>query len=163
MNGEHPNLTKAVVIVAGEQRFEALEMRKRGLSYRAIGKKLGCSYSTAYDYIKESLEELRTKTLVSAEQLRELEIQKLDRLEQQMQKGLHSSDLTERAKVAAVVVKITESRRKLLGLDAPQKVEMSGNLYTVVAASPDCAEWGLPAPSTDGLSSGIEIDEPAPV
>lgn len=145
MSGVHPSLMPPQALEAEERRFEALEHRKRGLSFRAIGKRMGCGYSTAWALVKEALDELRAKTLVNAEQLRELEIQKLDRLESKMQKGLASADLTERAKVAAVVVKITESRRKLLGLDAAQKVELSGNLYTVKEVSPDCESWGMAA------------------
>lgn len=136
--------TSPQAIVAEERRFVALEHRKRGLSYRAIGRRMKCSHSTANDYVLEALDELRKRTLESAEQLRELEVQRMDRLEEKMQPGLRSMDLTERAKVAAVVIKIAESRRKLQGLDAPQKVEVSGNMYTVKEASPECRAWDAP-------------------
>ncbi|MBL9004599.1 MAG: hypothetical protein JNJ46_10150 [Myxococcales bacterium] len=46
---------------------------------------------------------------------------------------------------------VSESRRKLFGLDAAPKVEQAGNLYTVLAASPDCPAWGQP---THALGAG---------
>jgi len=123
----------------------ALEMRKTGMSYRRIAAKLGCGLSVVHGYIKEALAESAAAIQSSADELRAIELEKLDKWEASLQLGIRDVDPQVRAKSAAVLLKITESRRKLLGLDAPQKIEHSGNLYTVKEVSPDCPEWGEPA------------------
>lgn len=159
MNPQHPNgapgSTQAQRIEAEERRWEALEHRKKGLSYREIGAKMGAHYSTVHGWVASALDELREQTKSSAGQLRALEIEKLDRLEADLAKRLEGCvDDQDSAKLATVMVKITESRRKLLGLDAPQKMEVSGNLYTVKGASPECDEWGEPRPKTEETRDG---------
>lgn len=120
-------------------------MRKTGMSYRRIAAKLECGLSVVHGYIKEALAESAAAIQSSADELRAIELEKLDRWETSLQLGIKDADPQVRAKSAAVLLKITESRRKLLGLDAPQKIEHSGNLYTVKEVSPDCPEWGEPA------------------
>ena len=149
MQGIHPNGTPGPTephqIQAEERRWEALELRKQGLSFRDIGKRMCIHWTTAHQHVNRALDELRERTKQSAEQLRTIEIEKLDRLEADLVKRLDAcTDDQDSAKLAAVMLKITESRRKLLGLDAPERVEMTGNLYTVREASPDCSAWGAP-------------------
>lgn len=146
MTGERPNQTHPAVADAEGRRWRALELRKRGKSYRDIANELTCSLSTAHGYVSEALAELRAQVLESAQELREIELQKLDELEDEMRKRLPGADDQDAAKLTSVVVKIQESRRKLLGLDAPQQVEVTGNLYTVREASPACPEWEKPRP-----------------
>lgn len=162
MQGIHPNGTPGPTephqIQAEERRWEALELRKRGLSFREIAKRMGIHFTTAHQHVNHALDELRERTKQSAEQLRTIEIEKLDRLEADLSTRLEGcTDDQDGAKLAAVMIKITESRRKLLGLDAPQKMEVSGNLYTVKNASPECDEWGQPATaSPEGGTTGEE-------
>ena len=144
MIGEHPNQTPSQAVDATERKWQALEMRKRGCSYRQIAKKLECSLSTAHGYISEALVELRGKVIEAAEELREVEVQKLDRIERMLNQKLRDANAQDTAKLSAVILKTQESRRKLLGLDAAQKIEMSGNLYSVKETSPDCDEWTKP-------------------
>lgn len=152
MRTEHPNTgpdkTRAANAEAREHAWQALELRKTGKTYRQISARLQCSLSAAHGYVTSALAELRSEVLESARDLREIEIAKLDDLELRLRRRLKPgcSD-ADSAKLATAILKISESRRKLLGLDAPQKVEMSGNLYTVKEASPDCEAWGQPAPA----------------
>lgn len=132
----------------------ALEMRKTGMSYRRIAAKLECGLSVAHGYIKEALAESAAAIQSSADELRAIELEKLDKWEASLQLGIRDADPQVRAKSAAVLLKITESRRKLLGLDAPQKVELSGNMYTVKEVSPDCPEWGEPAKTEPSKEEG---------
>ena len=151
MRTEHPNVgpdaTRAVNAEAREQAWRALELRKTGKTYRQIAARLQCSLGAAHGYVTSALAELRSEVLESARDLREIEIAKLDDLEARLRRRLKpgGSD-ADGAKLATAILKISESRRKLLGLDAPQKIEHSGNLYTVKEASPDCSEWGAPPP-----------------
>ena len=152
MRSERPNVgpdaTRAVNAAARENAWQALELRKTGQTYRQIAASLQCSLGAAHKYVTSALAELRSEAQESALDLRELEIAKLDALECHLQERLKPgcSD-ADCAKLATAIVKISESRRKLLGLDAPHKVEMSGNLYTIREASPECAAWDLPAPA----------------
>lgn len=149
MRSEHPNVgpdaTRAVNAEAREQAWRALEHRKAGLTYRQIAARLQCSLGGAHKYVTSALAELRSEVQESARDLRELEIEKLDALELRLRRRLKPdcSD-ADCAKLATAILKVSESRRKLLGLDAPQKIEHSGNLYTVREASPDCTSWGAP-------------------
>lgn len=149
MASEHPNgpapMTQPRNMDAAARRQMAVRLRVQGKSYRVIAKTLECSVSAAHGYIKSEMDDLRDATRADAEHLRDIEIAKLDSLEDKCRSKLRHADEQDTAKLAAVIVKITESRRKLLGLDAPQRVEMSGNLYTVKEASPECSEWGEPA------------------
>ncbi len=150
MRTEHPNIapdkTRAVNAEAREHAWQALELRKTGKTYRQIAVRLQCSLSVAHGYVTSALAELRSEVLESARDLREIEIAKLDDLELRLRRRLKpgGSD-ADCAKLATAILKISESRRKLLGLDAPQRIEHSGNLYTVKEASPDCDSWGRPA------------------
>jgi hypothetical protein len=113
MIGERPNQTPANGVEAAAIAYQALELRKRGASYRTIATKLSCSVSTAHGHVTTALAELRERTKTSAEELRELEIQRLDRWEAALQMGLREPEGPNRAKVVATLVKVAESRRKL--------------------------------------------------
>lgn len=138
-------------VEAAEKVWRALELRKKRKSYRDIAADMGCSAMQAHRYVSEALEMLKADTLESAEQLRAIEVEALNKLEAQLVERLEGSpDDQDFAKLAAALVRVSESRRKLQGLDAPARVEVAGNLYTVKEASPACAAWDAPPSKTDG-------------
>lgn len=149
MRGEQPqsSATEPRHIEASERACHALSLRLRGHSYRAVARALGVSLSTAHGYVAEALADLRTHTAEQAQTLRDLEAHKLDRAERFTWRALRSADPADVAKLANTLRSISESRRRLLGLDAPVQVEHTGKLYTVRDASPDCPEWDTPAPA----------------
>jgi hypothetical protein len=146
MAGEHEKLHTTHPDRAAnlERAWQALELRKQRKSYRAIAAELGCSLSTAHGYVKEALDELRKGNTENAQELCDIEVQKLDAIEEALSRRFETADNQAAAKLAGMIIKTMESRRKLLGLDAPQKIATTGNLYTVRDASPDCPEWGQP-------------------
>jgi len=149
MNPNSANTTNPEVITAEEKRWIALELRKQRKSYRAISAEMKCSLSAAHGYIRSALDDLRKLTLENAQELRDLEIQKLDAIEEELTKRLDGADDQDAAKISAVIVKTSESRRKLLGIDAPQRVEASfAKGYIVRECSPDTFP-PPPAPSDD--------------
>jgi len=154
--GNRRQTTSPRKLAALDRAARALEMRKSGISYRRIAEKLECDVSTAHLYVKEAIAKSAESIQHSADELRAIELEKLDKWEASLQLGIRDADPQVRAKSAAVLLKITESRRKLLGLDAPQKIEMSGNLYTVKEVSPDCPEWGEPAKTEPAKGDGQE-------
>ena len=132
-------------IAACERARHALDLRRKGASYRDIAHSLGVAPSTAYGYVREEPDELRREVTETAAELRDVEVQRLDALTSQLFMMLDRRNPSEGARLALALVRVSESRRQLLGLDAPQKIEHSGNLYTVREVSPDCPEWGEPA------------------
>ena len=149
MRSEHPNArpdsTRAVNATARENAWRALELRKAGRTYRQIAARLQCSLGAAHKYVSSALAQLRGEVQESARELRELEIERLDDLERRLRARLKPGcSEADCARLALAILRVSESRRKLLGLDAPQRVEMTGNLYTVREASPDCSAWETP-------------------
>ena len=147
MEGEQPqqNRTKLRHIEASQRAVVALSLRSRGHSYRAIAAQLGVSLSTAHGYVADALAELRAQATEEAQMLRDLEAQKLDQIERYLWRALRTASPANVAKLANSLRMVSESRRKLFGMDAAPKLEQAGNLYTVLAASPDCPAWDRPA------------------
>lgn len=97
---------------------KALELRRAGLGFEAIGVQLGLKKSQAHRLVVAGLAEARAQVSASADDLRSEELSRLDG----MLTGLWPR--ARKGEVAAVdrVLKIGERRAKLLGLDAPTKV-----------------------------------------
>lgn len=131
-------------IAACERARHALDLRRQGVSYRDIAHSLGVAPSTAFGYVRSELDELRKEAAESASELREIELHRLDALTAKLFAQLDAATPREVSALALAILRLSESRRQLLGLDAPQKVELAGNIYTVRDASPDCAQWGAP-------------------
>lgn len=104
---------------AAFRRRKALEMRRDGFGLQAIATALGMAISSVHETITVGLAE--TVQPVSDE-MRELELQRLDRLQQRNNKAVLAGNVD----AIRVAVKIIEARAKLLGMNAPEKVEMSG-------------------------------------
>jgi hypothetical protein len=108
-----------------EKTLRALELRKRGMNYTQIGEKLGCARSTACRYVLSELENLADKCREEAAHVRDLELQRLDDLYLIAYRAIiDGNDLAGIDRC----LRIMERRAKLLGLDAAEKVEHSGDL-----------------------------------
>ena len=130
---------------AAENRVKAFELRKLGMSYRAIGEELGVTLKTAYQYVRFVLDELAEQTRESAIEVRDMELERLDACIVTVQ-GVIASQHTkpdERLRAVNQLVKIGESRRKLLGLDAAQKVDHTskGEGISLSGAPAVVLEW----------------------
>jgi len=133
---------------------EAARLRTLGYSYRRIGGELGIDVHSAYDAVqrvlKATIEEPGTE-------LRRLELERLDELTREANEVLAATHYVTSARgevvlfegvplvddgprLAAIstLVRVSEARRKLLGLDAETKVNVSGGVrYEVVGVDPD--------------------------
>ena len=105
-----------------EKTLKALELRKRGLNYTQIGKKLGCHRSTACRYVLSELENLADKCREEAVHVRDLELQRLDALYLKAWEAVEEGDLP----AIDRCLRVQERRAKLLGLDAAAKVDVQG-------------------------------------
>jgi hypothetical protein len=115
---------------AAERPIRAFELRKQGYSYREIGAALGVSHKTAHEDVQRVLAELATLRQASAAEYVDLELERLDMAQQALAVHLETGD----PQIINSWVKVSESRRKLLGLDAPQKIAATNPDGTVPAA-----------------------------
>ena len=99
-----------------ERQRRALELRKAGASFDEIGSTLGYrgksgAYQAVMSALKRTLQE-------PADEVRKLELARLDRAQRTAWERMLHGDLDALGKV----LKVMERRAKLLGLDAPAKV-----------------------------------------
>ena len=106
--------------LAKQRENDALAMRTRGCTYDQIANALGISRQGAADCVKRSLAALKTDTEEKAEEVRDLELRRLDRMLQIAEGAAESGDIS----AIDRVLRIQERRSKYLGLDAPAKAEI---------------------------------------
>ncbi len=119
--------------------LKAFELKRSGKEYREIAEQLGISLGSAYNYVRRYFDELDAVAKESADDLRRLEAARLDiwldRLNQQIARAdevrIDPDDASEAVflvdlpKLITTGVKLMERRAKLLGLDAPTKVDVA--------------------------------------
>ena len=109
--------TSPEVAAAQVRAAKALEMRMEGLTFEAIAEALGyAGKQGAYDAVRRSLAAV---TREPAEELIKLDLERLDGLWQIQYLNAQAGDV----QAMAACMKIMERRAKLLGLDAPVKVD----------------------------------------
>ena len=137
------DFSRSVETAARDQR--AAEMLARRFTYQQIGDELGISRQAAHQACKRAMRDVIKAGKESTEEAIELEAAKLDALESAYLEILQKQHLvvTASGKVAQEngqpleddgpamtalmgLLKISESRRRLLGLDAPKRSEISG-------------------------------------
>lgn len=105
------------------RREKALALRKAGASFRMIAKECEVSVETAHSDVMAELSALSEITQAHAEDVRALEIRRLDDLQVNITNILRTG-ATPRAIDSAI--RLSERRAKMLGLDAPAKRQVSG-------------------------------------
>ena len=101
-----------------ERRFRAFELRKAGASYRAITRQCGVSVETAWSDVQSELLALRQLTVKLAEDVRELELRRLDDWTLALTPKARTGD----TKAIMTLVRVAERRARLLGIDSPIEV-----------------------------------------
>lgn len=93
-----------------ERSRHALELRKQGFTYEAIGRTLSMSTANAHKTVRLAIEAI---PLEAASQVRQLELERLDK----MLAALWEEAIKGHPKAVAGVVRIMERRAAYLGLD----------------------------------------------
>lgn len=131
----------------------AAGQRSLGRSYRAIATDLDISVSTAYECVQRAF---RATLAEPAEQARAVELARLEVMHDKAMEVLEGKHITvshgkivmlsgaplpdDGPVLAAIntLVRVSESRRKLLGIDAPAQIEHTGGVrYEVVGIAPE--------------------------
>ncbi len=134
------------VAEAAVRSVQALELRIAGGSYRQIAKTLDVSVSVAHHYVVEALRETREVAIERAEELKIVELARLDSWTLKLTSG---RTLTPR--VVDTLLRISERRARLLGLDAPVKREFSGPGGGPIQIAPASTRWDLTKLSNEQL------------
>ena len=114
--------TSRMRVEAAKRREQAIMLRRSGWTFERIGQKLGITTSRAHSLVNEALVEARKQVSDVADELRVVEISRLDGLlEKFYPKAMKGDD-----QAAHRVLKIAERRAKLLGLDAPVRTSLQG-------------------------------------
>lgn len=109
--------TSPKAIKAQETALRALELRKAGATYEAISQMLGySSKSTAFSAVNKLMQSTKRE---GSKEAFEMELRRLDDLLMALWPQARQGDF------GAIdrTLRIMESRRKLLGLDAPERVQ----------------------------------------
>jgi hypothetical protein len=108
----------------GSRKRRALELRAAGMPYQDIGDELGIDRTTAAHYVAEALERFLGEEVRCADAARQLHLARLeDLLSVRWDKAMRGD-----ATAAMACLKILERQAKLLGLDAPQRVDIAPRL-----------------------------------
>lgn len=121
--GEH--MASARRISAAERQAEALKLKKEGTSYREIARKLGyASHSGARKAVEKALTKIVKEP---AESYLKLSLLRLD----DMRKALWWKVMTGDVPSILAMLKIEEREAKLLGLDAPTKIDIEHRIRQI--------------------------------
>ena len=131
------------------RRHTALKMRKEGRTYPEIGEELGISKQRANQIVRAELEIINKDLAEEVEELRRLELERLDALFRKAFEAATTggSVLLFDPKATEACLKIMDRRTKLLGMDAPTKIEEVGEGGGVVFIMPE--DYEDPAPDAD--------------
>ncbi|MCW5664033.1 MAG: hypothetical protein KIT35_09380 [Piscinibacter sp.] len=116
------NKTSAAAARSLQRQAKAIALRCAGLSYASIATKLGIGRSQAHELVRKGLDDARHQVAAHADELRVLELSRLDGLLAKVYPKAARGDL----QAVDRVLKIGERRAKLLGLDAPVRHALQG-------------------------------------
>lgn len=137
-----------------ERRRQAFALRMGGATYVEIAGSLGITRQAAHQLVKWTLEDTRTKLFEDIEAVRALEVRRTEALIL----GLWPN--RQQPRYADTILRILERRARLLGLDAPTRIDerVQGVVRFAVVTGIDGQ------PGTDGLleaNGPVTIDVPA--
>ena len=131
--GEQNRRATAHGIERAERQRQAIELRKSGLTYEAIGEHLGISKQSAHELVGRALERFDSTTTEAVEHLRREEAAKLAAVHEVLWPGVMAGDLA----VTDRWLKLSARASQLLGLDRSitQPAEAHLHLHTEVSPS----------------------------
>src|SRR5262245_41842357 len=120
----------------------ALELRLEGNSYAAIADKLRVGRTTAHRLVRAELESITAECTERATELRAIEVERLDMYPAALAPKIAKGD----PKAVECALRVAARRARLLGLDAPERVEVGElagpELTTALREMADAVERG---------------------
>jgi hypothetical protein len=123
--------TSRNVVNASERRIAAMELRLSGATFEKIAAAMHVQFPgrlpknydkrQAWQDVNRELEKLTARRVKAAEQLLQLELERLNKLQVKLWVRAQDGDL----KAMDRLLKIIERRSRLLGLDAPVKADVT--------------------------------------
>lgn len=115
--------SKAQRAATAKRRSQAIALRLAGMDYQTIAERLDyADRGAASKDVHRALEANLEAESVAAATLRELEVQRLDRMQAAAWAKAAKGDL----KAIETVLKVIDRRARLLGLDRPARTEITG-------------------------------------
>ncbi len=117
-----------------EQALQVINLRKAGWAVREIAKSLGVDKSLVSRTVQRALKRVSRKLDKSAKELYALEYERLEDLHKVLSQRLYvavkdPNKLDHRA--MELLIKLHERRSKMLGFDAPEKIEQTTNINLI--------------------------------
>ena len=103
-------------------RLKCFQMRISGKTYQQIGDALGMTRQGAFDHVHKELKAIREENKQLAEHYRDIELSRLDKLFDIIMASLEQE---ENPAMLAQAHKNIELRCKLLGVNAPQEINLN--------------------------------------
>lgn len=111
----------------------ALSLRSLRLSHKDIATRLGVGESTITKWIREALQTQIKEQQLDLKEMMQLELNELDHLQAILAPNAEEGQLG----AINTILKISESRRKLLGMDKPDTHEINVSVRQIVGVNPD--------------------------
>ncbi len=102
-----------------ERRAEATALRREGKTYARIGQIMRISEQAAWKLVVSALDARRLELDESVDHVRSIELDRLDKLTRVMFSRLDNPKNDDPERTVTAILRISERRSKLLGLDAP--------------------------------------------
>lgn len=112
---------------------EAMNLRALRLSQAEIARRLGVSQETIFRWIRESVQKQIKQDEMTVQEVTRLEMETLDHMQAVLAPNVEEGQLG----AIALALKISESRRKLLGIDKPDSHELNVSIREIVGVNPD--------------------------
>jgi hypothetical protein len=158
-----PKATKPSTLGHTERRRQAVDLRRRGLTFEAIGKEMGgITAQAAHALVTRALEEFRTDTAEAVEDHRKLELARLERIVEIMWPQVEEG----RGDAVDRVLKVAQRKAALLGLDLKTPEAVNNHLHVHATPHPENAdptimvllrEWATKGGAKPALPSPPEV------
>lgn len=135
-------------IESEETRYKIFELRKAGWSHAQIANALNCTRHHISQLLRKELETTRTLADAALDDLRTLELARLD----EATKSIWPRVLNADTRAIDIFLKISERRAKLTGMDAPERTLSIDLTQQLERLSPtdllqEATRLGLPLPA----------------
>ena len=155
--GRRPKETKPSTIGNTERRRQAVDLRRRGLTFEAIGKEMGISPQAAHQLVTLSLRDFRTDTAEAVEDHRRLELARLERIVEIMWPQVEEG----RGDAVDRVLRVAQRKAALLGLDLRTPEAVNQHLHVHAAPVAADADPALMAMLREWAQRGKQLQAPA--